>query len=95
MGTSYSKENKCLNMSDYSLFTAVIGDGSALWGDLNDDGSCNVLDIQAFYSYLTSGVAPIGFPLSRYDLNGDGKRDVYDLQLLYEVVSGICGVPTA
>lgn len=95
MGASYDEENNCLNTSDYSLFTAVTGDGSALWGDLNDDGSRNVLDIQVFYSYLTSGAAPIGFSLSRCDLNSDGKRDVYDLQLLYEVVSGIRGDPTA
>lgn len=75
-------------------FTAVAGDSGVLWGDLNGDGLRNVLDIQAFYNYLTSDAVSSNFRADRCDLNGDGKRDVYDLQLLYEVVSGICGDPT-
>ena len=88
----YSRDNT--DFLDSEPFTAVAGDSGVLWGDLNGDGLRNVLDIQAFYNYLTSGAVSSNFRADRCDLNGDGKRDVYDLQLLYEVVSGICGVPT-
>ena len=59
-------------------------------GDLNDDGKCNISDMQALYQYLTQGDRTnIKIGLSSCDLNGDGGLDVYDLQYLYELVAGV------
>ena len=65
-----------------------------VWGDLNGDSKCNIMDVQALYAYLTD---PSQFPTAganACDLNDDGSVDVYDLQFLYEVATGLATPPT-
>lgn len=66
-------------------------------GNVNgDDNSCvDVRDVQALYTYLTTGVIEGAYSKNETkfaaaaDINGDDEVDVYDLQYLYEIVSGL------
>ena len=57
-------------------------------GDVNGDGTVDVLDTACLYTYLTAGAAEKYRPEAA-DVNGDDTVDVYDLQMLYEFIAGL------
>lgn len=74
---------------------------TVLRGDLNNDGTLDIIDLAAMYDHLTMGV-PLptradlkehGFALfmeiAVKDVDGSGSVDVFDLQCLYEMISGL------
>lgn len=77
------------------VVNGVVVEGSTLIGaenvgNVNGDGTIDITDVQALYSYLTSGTVEgtAADIESAADVNGDSSVDVYDLQYLYECVSG-------
>ena len=64
-----------------------------VWGDLNGDSKCNIMDVQALYAYLTDPSQSPTAGANACDLNDDGSVDVYDLQFLYEVATGLATPP--
>lgn len=57
-------------------------------GDVNGNGTVDVLDTACLYTYLTTGAAEKYRPEAA-DVNGDDTVDVYDLQMLYEFIAGL------
>ena len=56
-------------------------------GDVNGDGTVNILDVDQVYRHLTGQITLSSVALKVADVNRDGTLDVYDLQLLYESVT--------
>ena len=56
-------------------------------GDLNNDGTLDIQDMQTIYEYLTGQSELTKNQLKAADFNQDGVVDVYDLQALYEYVA--------
>ena len=56
-------------------------------GDVNGDGTVDILDVDQVYRHLTGQITLSSVELEVADVNGDGMPDVYDLQLLYEAVT--------
>lgn len=79
--TSTIRQNYIIVMTD-SNYTPVS------MGDVNGNGTIDVLDIACLYTYLTTGAAKDYHPEAA-DVNGDDTVDVYDLQMLYEFIRGI------
>ena len=56
-------------------------------GDVNGDGTVDILDVDQVYRHLTGQITLSSVELKVADVNRDGTLDVYDLQLLYEAVT--------
>lgn len=56
-------------------------------GDLDNDGTLDIKDMQTIYEYLTGQSELTESQQKAADYNGDGVVDVYDLQALYEYVA--------
>ena len=56
-------------------------------GDVNDDGSINVLDIQSIIVHIL-GTELSGDPLLAADYNGDGNVDVVDIIAIVNIILG-------
>ena len=59
----------------------------AIKGDVNGDGTVDILDVDQVYRHLTGQITLSSVELAVADVNRDGTLDVYDLQLLYEAVA--------
>ena len=59
----------------------------AIKGDVNGDGTVDILDVDHVYRHLTGQITLSSVELAVADVNRDGTLDVYDLQLLYEAVA--------
>lgn len=59
----------------------------AIKGDVNGDGTVDILDVDQVYRHLTGQITLSSVELAVADVNQDGTLDVYDLQLLYEAVA--------
>lgn len=59
----------------------------AIKGDVNGDGTLDILDVDQVYRHLTGQITLSSVELAVADVNRDGTLDVYDLQLLYEAVA--------
>lgn len=59
----------------------------AIKGDVNGDGTVDILDVDQVYPHLTGQITLSSVELAVADVNRDGTLDVYDLQLLYEAVA--------
>jgi len=59
----------------------------AIKGDVNGDGTVDILDVDQVYRHLTGQITLSSVELAVADVNRDGMLDVYDLQLLYEAVA--------
>ena len=73
---------------NYIIVTADPDYTPAPMGDVNGNGTIDVLDTACLYTYLTAGTAE-GYHPEAADVNGDDMVDVYDLQMLYEFIRGI------
>ena len=58
-------------------------------GDVDCDGTANILDMALVYAYLTGQKPLSDNEMTIADLNSDDIVDVYDLQFLYEIVRGL------
>ena len=58
---------------------------SKVFGDVNQDGTCNVLDTIALKSYLIEDKEN---PLYNYDINQNGSVDKFDLYNLNQIITG-------
>ena len=58
---------------------------STVFGDVNQDGTCNVLDTIALKSYLIENKEN---PLYNYDINQNGSIDKFDLYNLKQIITG-------
>ena len=58
---------------------------SKVFGDVNQDGTCNVLDTIALKSYLIEDKEN---PLYNYDINQNGSIDKFDLYNLKQIITG-------
>lgn len=58
---------------------------STVFGDVNQDGTCNVLDTIALKSYLIEDKEN---PLYNYDINQNGSIDKFDLYNLKQIITG-------
>ncbi len=58
---------------------------SSLTGDVNNDGSVNILDVQACVNHIL-GIQNYG---TRADVNGDGSVNVLDVQAVVNIILGV------
>ncbi|HRZ21646.1 MAG TPA: dockerin type I repeat-containing protein, partial [Bacteroidales bacterium] len=63
-----------------------------LYGDANDDGVINVLDIIAVVNYI-SGLNPDPFNFEAADMNNDGNVNVLDIIFETNVIMEVQGIP--
>ena len=68
----------------YSILSEEFGDVETLKGDINGDGTINVLDYALLQQYLVGKSVIINKENS--DINGDGKINSTDLMLLRKLV---------
>ncbi len=57
-------------------------------GDINDDGSVDILDYILMHQIVLGKITTSGKKCC-YDINKDGKGDIFDLTLLYNNIVGI------
>ncbi len=57
-----------------------------VFGDLNEDGALNVLDIILLVEQILSQEEPTLFQLNIADLNGDNDLDVLDIVMMVEII---------
>ena len=55
-------------------------------GDLNGDGSINVLDVVATINVILSGIPPTEDEMCRSDLNSDGDINVLDIVIMVQFI---------
>lgn len=60
-----------------------------LTGDINGDGSVNVLDNKVLYNHIEGISVLDGYNLAVADVNGDGSVNVLDNKVLYNHIEGI------
>ncbi len=74
----------------FSSYTLVYQDAETRKaGDINNDGTINVLDKKLLYNHI-AGIAELtGEDLTAADVNGDGTINVLDKKLLYNHIAGI------
>lgn len=63
-----------------------------LYGDANDDGMINVLDIIAIVNYI-SGLNPDPFNFEAADMNNDGNVNVLDIIFETNIIMEVQGIP--
>ncbi len=75
------------------LIAAALSSGcDPTYGDLNQDGVVNAIDLAILSNYLVGnlkqGDPPFTAPLSRADLDLSGGVDAVDLVLLHDFIAG-------
>jgi len=79
----------CINETEtnveYTVKNGVITVNSIVYGDVNNDGVVDDLDLQRLMQYLSGWLVEIGHGA---DANGDGTVDDLDLQRLMQWLSG-------
>ena len=90
----------CVSAGDYSMITPVTVNGkvtvkSFTYGDVNDDGLINVVDVIMLRRYVATGYDLVNFITDAADVNDDGLINVVDVIMLrryvatgYDVVIG-------
>ncbi len=74
-------------VTSHFSYYAVIESG--LLGDVNGDGSVNVLDNKVLYNHIEGISVLDGYNLAVADVNGDGSVNVLDNKVLYNHIEGI------
>ena len=75
-----------LNFDNFAINTAACSDMGAcpfMLGDINEDGTTDLLDIQGFVAILTGGT-----PLCQSDINGDNATDLLDIAPFVDILTG-------
>jgi hypothetical protein len=68
--------------NDVFILEIPNGASSSICGDVNGDGTVNIMDVQACVNHIL-GTHDWGIPA---DVNGDGDVDVRDVQRLVNIV---------
>ena len=59
---------------------------SALLGDVNSDGTVDIVDVTLLVNHLLGGEAPVGFNAAAADIDGIEGVDANDLNALINIV---------
>ena len=64
----------------------LVGESNFLEGDINLDGTVNILDIVVLVSFILDSQSPSDSQFSSSDLNGDGFLNVLDIVQLVNII---------
>lgn len=68
------------------VLNELIGNNQGILGDINLDGSINILDIVILINYIVDIQIPTEEELSLSDLNGDGALNILDIVQLVNII---------
>ena len=64
----------------------LVGESNFLEGDINIDGTVNILDIVVLVNFILDSQSPSDSEFSSSDLNGDGALNVLDIVQLVNII---------
>ena len=64
----------------------LVGESNSLEGDINLDGTVNILDIVVLVNFILDSQSPSDSEFSSSDLNGDGALNVLDIVQLVNII---------
>jgi len=64
----------------------LVGESNSLEGDINLDGTVNILDIVVLVNFILDSQSPSDSEFSNSDLNGDGFLNVLDIVQLVNII---------
>ena len=64
----------------------LVGESNFLEGDINLDGTVNILDIVVLVNFILDSQSPSDSEFSSSDLNGDGALNVLDIVQLVNII---------
>lgn len=70
-------------------FSIMVVEGSSLPGDVNFDGSVDVLDVVRMVNIIIGNYDPSGSELNAADLNNDDTINVLDIVSLVSIILGL------
>ena len=85
IGDGYIDDNDLVYMQN--ILQVIPDEAGAVFGDVNGNGSVNIVDVVALVNVITSSESITEEILSQYDVNQDGTINVIDIQQILNIIN--------